>query len=300
MNFRTPSTEGTGPCRIALLSCLVVTAFCAALAVVSAPLASRRPQPRSVASAGRLIPAFGALPPRALCRNAHWQGADLSQQWFAGADCTEAQLQGARLNGANFRGANLTGAQMQDAIMWYVDLDSAHLQKANLGHADLARASLRQASLENADLRRAIFKAANLTGANLLGARMRDANFTAANLQGRHADWPRNGWGQFHPRQSGRRGPEPRRFAPCGRPYRRPTQARQYRLRHFAAAGHACCPRRTLAAFPMTIRFRDENSPCYHSTGPARAGRRKDYVPEDFRGCAFPIAGSAAARARSL
>lgn len=183
MNFRTPSTEGTGPCRIALLSCLVVTAFCAALAVVSAPLASRRPQPRSVASAGRLIPAFGALPPRALCRNAHWQGADLSQQWFAGADCTEAQLQGARLNGANFRGANLSGAQMQDAIMWYVDLDSAHLQKANLRHADLARGSLRQASLENADLRRAIFKAANLTGANLLGARMRDANFTAANLQ---------------------------------------------------------------------------------------------------------------------
>ncbi len=135
------------------------------------------------ASAGRLIRVFGSLPPRALCRNAHWQGADLSQQWFAGADCTDAQLQGAMLNGANFRSANLSGAQMQGATMWFVNLDYARLLKANLRHADLARASLRQASLEGADLRRAIFKAANMTQANLLGANMREANLTAANLK---------------------------------------------------------------------------------------------------------------------
>ena len=134
-------------------------------------------------SAGRLIPVFGTLPPRALCRNAHWQGADFSHQWFASADCSEAQMQNAQLIGTNFRGANLSGAQMQDAMMWYVDLDSARLIKANLRHADLARGSLRQASLEGADLRRAIFKAANLTQANLLGAQMRGANFTGANLQ---------------------------------------------------------------------------------------------------------------------
>jgi uncharacterized protein YjbI with pentapeptide repeats len=138
----------------------------------------------ATASVGRLIPVFGSLPPRALCRNAHWQWQDLSQQWFAGADCTDAQLQSAKLIGTNFRGANLNGAQMQDAMMWYVDLDSAHLQKTNLRHADLARGSLRQASLEGADLRRAIFKSANLTQANLLGADLRDANFTGANLQG--------------------------------------------------------------------------------------------------------------------
>jgi uncharacterized protein YjbI with pentapeptide repeats len=135
------------------------------------------------ASAGRLIRVFGALPPRALCRNAHWQGADLSQQWFAGADCTDAQLQGARLNGANFRSANLSGAQMQGATMWFVNLDYARLSKANLRHADVARGSLRQASLEGANLQRAIFKAANMTQANLLGADMRGANLTAANLK---------------------------------------------------------------------------------------------------------------------
>jgi uncharacterized protein YjbI with pentapeptide repeats len=136
----------------------------------------------SAASAGRLIRVFGTLPPRALCRNAHWQGDDLSQQWFAGADCTNAQLQGARLNGTNFRGANLSGAQMQDASMWFIDLDSARLIRANLRHANVARGSLRQASLEGADLRRTIFKAANLTQANLLGANLRGANFTGANL----------------------------------------------------------------------------------------------------------------------
>jgi hypothetical protein len=133
--------------------------------------------------AGRLIPVF-QLPPRALCRDAHWQGADLGQQWFAGADCSNAQLQAARLISSNFRGANLTGAQMQDAMMWFANLDSARLIKANLTHADLSRASLRQANLEGANLRRAIFKAANLTEANLLGANVREANFTAANLQG--------------------------------------------------------------------------------------------------------------------
>lgn len=139
--------------------------------------------PVAVAS-GRLIRVFGSLPPRAMCRNAHWQWADLSQQWFAGADCTDAQLQSAKLIGTNFRGANLSGAQMQDAMMWYVNLNFARLFKANLRHADVARGSLRQASLEGADLRRAIFKAANLTQANLLGANLREANFTAANLQG--------------------------------------------------------------------------------------------------------------------
>lgn len=135
-------------------------------------------------SAGRLIRVFGAIPLRAVCRNAHWQWADLSHQWFAGADCSGAQLQSARLIGTNFRGANLAGAQMQDAMMWYANLDSARLTRANLRHADLARASLRQASLEGADLRRAIFKHSNMTQANLLGANMRDANLTAANLQG--------------------------------------------------------------------------------------------------------------------
>jgi uncharacterized protein YjbI with pentapeptide repeats len=135
------------------------------------------------ASAGRLIKVFGSLPRRALCRNAHWQSADLSQQQFAGADCTDAQLQNAKLIGTNFRGANLSGAQMQGATMWFVNLDSARLVKANLRHADMARGFLRQASLEGADLRRAILKAANLTQANLLGADMREANLTAANLK---------------------------------------------------------------------------------------------------------------------
>lgn len=135
-------------------------------------------------SGGRLIFVFGSLPPRALCRNAHWQWEDLSQQWFAGADCTDAQLQSARLIGTNFRGAILNGAQMQDAMMWYVDLDSAHLLKANLRHADLAKGSLRGANMEQSDLRRAIFKSANLTQANLLGAKVAQANFTNANLQG--------------------------------------------------------------------------------------------------------------------
>jgi uncharacterized protein YjbI with pentapeptide repeats len=148
-----------------------------------ATFASRSDFPVAISS-GRLIPVFGSLPPRAMCRNAHWQWADLSQQWFAGADCTDAQLQSAKLIGTNFKGANLSGAQMQDAMMWYVNLDSARLFKANLRHADVARGSLRQASLERADLRRAIFKAANLTQANLLGANVRQTNFTAANLQG--------------------------------------------------------------------------------------------------------------------
>ena len=209
MNSRTSNTESTRTCRAAFLSCLLGTVS-VAVAVGFASLgdwAQTRPHfPRpalharpytpsdaiyvsrlellATAPAGQLIPVFGSLPPRALCRNAHWQWQDLSQQWFAGADCTEAQLQGARLNGANFRGAILSGAQMQDATMWFVNLDSAHLQKANLRHADVARGSLRQASLEGADLRHATFKAANLTQANLLGANMRYANLTGANLQG--------------------------------------------------------------------------------------------------------------------
>jgi uncharacterized protein YjbI with pentapeptide repeats len=209
MDFRTSTTAGIGALRAALLSCLLAMAVFVAIVLAFVPLASwTRMPPHSVRPARlappeaslaatsasrfeliptvaveRLVQVVGALPPRALCRNAHWQGADLSQQWFAGADCTEAQLQGARLNGANFRGANLSGAQLQDATMWFANLDSALLIKANLRHADLARASLRQARLEGADLQRAIFKAANLTQANLLGANMRGANFTAANLQ---------------------------------------------------------------------------------------------------------------------
>jgi hypothetical protein len=209
MDFQTSTTTiGAVAKRITLLSCLLMTAVAVTAVVTFVPLAGRRPeQPRSIrpaplvrsdassaitvaspfeflstASAGRLIPVL-RLPPRALCRNAHWQGADLSQQWFAGADCTEAQLQGARLNGANFRGANLSGAQLERATLWFVNLDSARLLKANLRHADLARASLRQASLEGADLEQAVFKAANLTQANLLGANVRGANFTAATLQ---------------------------------------------------------------------------------------------------------------------
>src|SRR6202022_5017564 len=101
-------------------------------------------------SAGRLIPVF-QLPPRALCRDAHWQGADFSGQWFSGADCSGAQLQAARLIGTNFRGANLAGAQIPDAMFSYANLNSARLIKATLRHADLSRASLRQASLEGAD-----------------------------------------------------------------------------------------------------------------------------------------------------
>ena len=208
MDFRTSTTAGTGALRIALLSCFLATAIAVTAAVAFMPFAVQRPaRPHSIlpalfapsgaslattsasrfeliptAAAGRLIPVF-RLPPRALCRNAHWQGADLSQQGFAGADCTNAQLQGARLNGSNFRGANLSGAQMQSATMWFVNLDSARLVKANLRHADLARASLRRASLEGADLERAILKTANLTQANLLGANIRGANLTAANLQ---------------------------------------------------------------------------------------------------------------------
>jgi uncharacterized protein YjbI with pentapeptide repeats len=207
MDFGTLIIAGTGVPRITLLSCRLATAVAVTVAVAFGPLAGRRPeQPHSIhpalfaptgsppaatsasrlelistAAGGWLIPVF-RLPPRALCRNAHWQGADLSQQAFDSADCTNAQFQGARLNGANFRGANLTGAQLQGATMWFVDLDSARLVKANLRHTDLARASLRQASLEGADLQRAIFKAANLTQANLLDANMLGANFTAANL----------------------------------------------------------------------------------------------------------------------
>jgi uncharacterized protein YjbI with pentapeptide repeats len=208
MDIRTLTTARIGALRITLLSCVLATAIAVTSAVAFVPVAGRRmEQRRSIrpalfarpgaplavtlasrlepiptAAAGRLIPVF-RLPPRALCRNAHWQGADLSQQGFSGADCTEAQFQGARLNGANFRGANLSGAQMQGATMWYVNLDSARLIKANLRHADVARGSLRQASLEGADLRYAVFKAANLTQANLLGANMRGANLTGANLQ---------------------------------------------------------------------------------------------------------------------
>lgn len=185
-----------------LVSCVLAAAAAAAIVIAFAPRHVRpalkagtesspalafaaRLDPGAFASTGgRLIRVFGSLPPRALCRNAHWQWQDLSGLWFASADCTDAQLQSARLIGTNFRGATLAGAQMQDAIMWYANLDSAHLQKANLKHADLARASLRQASLEGANLQRAIFKAANLTQANFLGADLRYANFTAANLQG--------------------------------------------------------------------------------------------------------------------
>jgi uncharacterized protein YjbI with pentapeptide repeats len=209
MDFRTLTSAGIDALRITLLSCFLAAAVAVAGAVAFVPLIGRsvdqprfirpalfarlgaplaatsasRLEPIRTAAAGRLVQVVGALPPRALCRNAHWQGADLSQQWFAGADCTEAQLQGARLNGANFRGANLSGAQMQGATMWFVNLDSARLVKANLRHADVARGSLRRASLEGADLQYAVFKTANLTQANLLGAKMRGANLTAANLQ---------------------------------------------------------------------------------------------------------------------
>jgi hypothetical protein len=198
----TPGGQG-----IALRSSLCVTAIVTIVASAFLPFAGRRLPPSHsagpalfahrggppaaasasrlefipAAAGGRLIPVF-RLPPRALCRNAHWQGADLGQQAFESADCTNAQLQDARLNGSNFRGANLSGAQMQGATMWFVNLDDARLVKANLRHADLARASLREASLEGADLQRAILKGANLTQANLLGANVRGANFTGANL----------------------------------------------------------------------------------------------------------------------
>jgi uncharacterized protein YjbI with pentapeptide repeats len=206
MNFQTRPTTGTAAQRIALLSCLLAMAvFAVIVGAVVRPAGRTRMHPRPIRparlappkaslaaasgsrfptdAAERLVQVVGALPPRAMCRDAHWQGGDFSREWFAGADCTNAQLQGARLVGTNFRRANLSGAQMQEATMWFANLDSALLVKADLRHADLARASMRKASLESADLRRAILKAANLTQANLLGANMRDANLTAANLQ---------------------------------------------------------------------------------------------------------------------
>lgn len=147
-----------------------------------------RREPRLTASAifpTQLVQGFGAaIPPRALCRDAHWQGKDLSQMWFARADCSGAQLQGAKLVGTNFRGANLANAQLQEATAWYANFDRAYLGKANLANADLARASFRQTTLMSANLQHAILKATNMTQANLLGAVLLGANLTNANLQG--------------------------------------------------------------------------------------------------------------------
>ncbi len=139
----------------------------------------------ALAAAGVSRPAWAVhIPPRALCRDAHWQGKDLSQVWFAQADCSGAQLQGARLIGANFRGANLANAQLQEVTAWYANFDLAYLGKVNLAHADLARASFRQTTLVNANLQHAILKSCNMTQANLLGATLFGANLAGANLQG--------------------------------------------------------------------------------------------------------------------
>ena len=305
MDFQTSTTTtGAVAKRITLLSCLLMTAVAVTAVVTFVPLAGRRPeQPRSIrpaplvrsdassaitvaspfeflstASAGRLIPVL-RLPPRALCRNAHWQGADLSQQWFAGADCTEAQLQGARLNGANFRGANLTGAQLQDATMWYVNLDSARLIKANLRHADLARASLRQASLEGADLQRAIFKAANLTQANLLGANVRERQLYGRQSPGRRFDGPGDGRGRLH--RANLAGAD---LSRADLRNARGLTAAQLKLANTDSgtrmpegmpAGVDQLP-----AFAMTIRFPNRKSACYHST---RCATRSGTVGRSLR-----------------
>ena len=107
-------------------------------------------------------------------RNASDQGENLQGVNDSSAEATDADFQGSNLSDAFFEGADLQGATLQGA-----NLGGANLSLVNLSGAQVSGANLQGANLQGANL-----TGANLTGANLQGVNLQGANLTGANLSG--------------------------------------------------------------------------------------------------------------------
>ncbi len=122
----------------------------------------------------------GADVQRALGGDRSLAGADLRCGSFtaftglAGADLSNAVLDGASLGFADLSGTNLAGASLQEASMHGAVLRGTNLTSANLRVAVMTSTVLAGANVAHA----------SLVGANLGAADLRGADFTGADLTG--------------------------------------------------------------------------------------------------------------------
>jgi uncharacterized protein YjbI with pentapeptide repeats len=98
-----------------------------------------------------------------------WEGVDLTNSWFDGADLSDATLARTKLANVSFTGAKLRNT----------DLSRAALVNCDFENADLAGAKLDGANIVNAG-----FQGANLQGADLSGSTLINADFEDAQLAG--------------------------------------------------------------------------------------------------------------------
>lgn len=102
---------------------------------------------------------------------------------LAGANLTDAILNGSDFQRADFSRAILEDSELQHANLDGANFDNACLRNANLAGADLEDASFRGAYLGQADLRQAYLSRAQLQYANLQGADLTGANLSGAYLE---------------------------------------------------------------------------------------------------------------------
>lgn len=100
-----------------------------------------------------------------------FQGAKLSNAWWAHVDAREVDLYGATLVRAGMKGAFLGGAVLKYAKLHKAVLRQADLRGAILVAADLREADLRGATLDGADLTQADLSQATLTEGALANAK---------------------------------------------------------------------------------------------------------------------------------
>jgi len=116
--------------------------------------------------------------------NAWWARANLSEVDFYRATLARAGLANAWLEGAILKHAILTSAVLRGCHLKGANLDAAQLAGADMRKADLREARLREADLRGADLREADLTGADLTGADLRGAKLEDVIWEGAILEG--------------------------------------------------------------------------------------------------------------------
>ena len=94
------------------------------------------------------------------CEGCDLRNANLSDEYLAFANLSNANLSNANLSGADLKYANLSNANLSNANLSNAILDPANLSNANLSNANLSNANLDRANLSNA----------NLSNANLFNA----------------------------------------------------------------------------------------------------------------------------------
>lgn len=125
-----------------------------------------------------------ALLTKAQLGDASLAHANLSSAQLIGADLQRADLTSASLTGAALGSANLSQATLREANLGAAIAVAAQLTEADLVQSDWRAANLSQAMLQRANLRQSDLSRSNLSQADLRDAQLQDASFRFANLAG--------------------------------------------------------------------------------------------------------------------